>query len=149
MSFLLTPHDSYLPTPGFLSYSEGEGPEYHWEIVAKGFDQPLDIQHAGDGSGRLFIVERGGKIRILENDILLDESFLDISKKVKTTGSEQGLLGLAFHPDYTTNGYFYVDYTASNPRRTVISRFKVSTMNPDGFTLFQVLIKSIDIPRSV
>jgi glucose/arabinose dehydrogenase len=59
------------------------------------------------------------------------KTFLDIRNKVEDSGNEEGLLGVAFHPQYKTNGYFYVNYTANNPDRTVISRFKVSTTNPD------------------
>ena len=98
---------------------------YQWMLSAQGFTQPLDIQNAGDGSNRLFIVERGGTIRIIENGLVLDEPFLDISKKVRTTGSEQGLLGLAFHPNYVENGRFFINYTDVNGN-TVVARYQVS-----------------------
>ena len=98
---------------------------YHWVFTAEGFTQPLDIQHAGDGSNRLFIVERAGKIRIIENGLVLDVPFLDVSKKVRTNGSEQGLLGLAFHPSYRENGTFFINYTDVNGN-TVVSRYQVS-----------------------
>lgn len=96
------------------------------------FNQPLDLQYPGDGSGRLFVVERPGVIHVFENDSSVDNSsvFLDIQNRVDDGGQEEGLLGLAFHPDYENNGYFYVNYTAGNPDRTVISRFRVSD-NPD------------------
>ncbi|MBT3338747.1 MAG: glucose dehydrogenase [Anaerolineae bacterium] len=99
--------------------------QYMWTLAVSGFDQPLDIQNAGDGSGRLFVVERGGRIRVVENNLLLDEPFLDISKKVRTGGSEQGLLGLAFHPHYLQNGIFFINYTDVNGN-TVIARYQVS-----------------------
>ncbi|HSQ38552.1 MAG TPA: PQQ-dependent sugar dehydrogenase [Anaerolineales bacterium] len=95
---------------------------YYWEVVASGFDRPLDIQNAGDGSGRLFIVEQGGLIRILQNDVLLESPFLDITERVDDGGNEQGLLGLAFHPDFENNGFFYVNYTEAGGD-TVIARF--------------------------
>lgn len=98
---------------------------YQWTLTAEGFTQPLDIQNAGDGSQRLFIVERGGTIRIIENGLVLAEPFLDISKKVRTNGSEQGLLGLAFHPDYSENGRFFIDYTDVNGN-TVVARYQAS-----------------------
>jgi glucose/arabinose dehydrogenase len=96
------------------------------------FDRPVDIQHAGDNTNRLFVVEQEGEILVFKNDASTSTSslFLDIKSKVNDSGNEEGLLGLAFHPDYESNGYFFVNYTASNPRRTLISRFKVSS-DPD------------------
>lgn len=95
------------------------------------FNRPVDLQHAGDNTNRIFVVEQEGRILVFGNDASVSEStlFLDIKGKVDDGGNEEGLLGLAFHPDYETNGFFYVNYTASNPNRTVIARFKVS---PDG-----------------
>ncbi len=96
------------------------------------FDQPVDIQNANDGTNRLFIVTQRGKIYTIENNSKTSTAklFLDISEKV-LYGGEQGLLGLAFHPDFKNNGYFFVDYTTNNPRRTIISRFKVNQNNSD------------------
>ncbi len=96
------------------------------------FEQPVDFQFPDDNSNRLFVVEQPGKIFVFENnaDVATKQLFLDLTNKV-LFGGEQGLLGLAFHPDYKNNGYFFVDYTTSNPRRTVISRFKVSDDNPN------------------
>ena len=98
------------------------------------FNRPVDLQHAGDGSGRLFVVEQAGRILVFPNDRATAEAkvFLDIRDRVNDGGNEEGLLGLAFHPSYTDNGYLYVNYTASNPRRTVISRFRVSGTDPDA-----------------
>jgi glucose/arabinose dehydrogenase len=84
------------------------------------FDFPLAVRHAGDGSGRRFVLERGGRIRIVSPaDIVLEPPFLDLTAIVDTTG-EGGLLGLAFHPQYADNGRFYVNYTYDG--------------NPDGTT---------------
>jgi glucose/arabinose dehydrogenase len=96
------------------------------------FSSPIDIQHAGDNSNRLFIVSQEGVIQVFENNVNVSSSivFLDIRDQV-LYGGEQGLLGLTFHPDYQTNGYFYVNYTSNSPRRTVISRFTVSSSDPD------------------
>ena len=96
------------------------------------FTRPVDFQHAGDNTENVFVVEQRGVISVFVNS---DESgekstFLDIENRVEDSSNEQGLLGLAFHPDYQNNGYFYVNYTASNPNRTVISRFSVSASNP-------------------
>lgn len=97
------------------------------------FDRPLSIQHAGDGSDRLFVVEQRGVISVFDNDPETGESavFLNIEGRVNDSSNEQGLLGLAFHPNYESNGYFYVNYTASGPNRTVISRFSVSNSDED------------------
>ena len=96
------------------------------------FENPVEIQNAGDGSNRLFVVSQPGSIHVFENNSSVSQSkvFLDIRSKV-LFGGEQGLLGLAFHPNYKQNGHFYINYTTSNPRRTVISRFNVSNDNPD------------------
>ena len=97
------------------------------------FSSALYLTHAGDGSNRIFVVERSGRIQVFDNSpsVSTKDTLLDITDRVSASG-EMGLLGLAFHPDYETNGYFYVNYTASNPRRTIISRFQVSATNPDS-----------------
>jgi len=95
------------------------------------FRRPVDLQHPPDNTNRIFVVEQAGVISVFNNDASTREKvvFLDIRGKVDDRGNEEGLLGLAFHPNYKSNGYFYVNYTASNPDRTVISRFKVSASN--------------------
>lgn len=96
------------------------------------FNQPVGIVSPTDGANRLFVVEQPGVIRVFNNSANAPSSsvFLDISNSVLYSG-EQGLLGLAFSPNYVTNGYFYVDYVASNPTRTVIARYSVSANNPN------------------
>lgn len=98
------------------------------EQVVGGLTEPIGIEHAGDGSGRLFVIEQAGRIRILQNGSLFSTSFLDISARV-TPGGEQGLLGLAFHPDYPTNGVFFIHYIDVNGD-TVIERCNVSAEDP-------------------
>jgi glucose/arabinose dehydrogenase len=83
----------------------------HFQQVTGGLSSPIGITNAGDGSGRLFIIERSGRIRIVKDGVLLTTPFLDIQSAVKS-GGEQGLLALAFHPSYSSNGFFYVAYTA-------------------------------------
>jgi hypothetical protein len=98
------------------------------ELFKNGFNNPIDLQNAGDD--RLFVVEKGGRIKILNPDTTVNtELFLNITSQV-STGGEQGLLGLAFHPDYATNGYFYVNYTKPNGD-TQISRFTVDPIDPN------------------
>ena len=92
------------------------------EITASGFDHPIQVTHAGDGSNRLFVVEQTGKVRILKNGSVLSTPFIDLGSLVVCCG-ERGLLGLAFHPDYTSNGYFFVNYTRAADGATVIARY--------------------------
>ncbi len=91
----------------------------------------VHLTHAGDGTNRLFLVLQPGRVVVFENDPGVEsaQTFLDIRERVsapESYGSEEGLLGLAFDPGYSENGYFYVYYSASGPRRSVISRFSVS-----------------------
>ncbi len=94
-----------------------------------GLTQPVSITHAGDGSGRIFVVEQSGRIRIIRNGTLSSTPFLNLSSHV-STGGERGLLGLAFPPGFATKQYFYVNYT--NPAgNIVIARYRVSVGNAD------------------
>ena len=97
--------------------------------VVDGLEEPTHVTHAGDGSGRLFVVEKDGRIRIVRDGALVDEPFLDISDLVGSEGSEQGLLSVAFHPSYGENGRFFVNYT-DTAGDTVIARYTVSS-EPD------------------
>ena len=117
---------------------------YTWEQLPIGnLQRPVDLQ--ADGSGRLFVIEKRGRIRIIENDQLLETPFLDISDRVGSNGNEQGLLGLAFHPQYRENGRFFVNYTDTSGD-TVIARFEVTDdpnlANPDS----EVQLLGIDQP---
>ncbi|MDA1188774.1 MAG: PQQ-dependent sugar dehydrogenase [Chloroflexi bacterium] len=93
------------------------------------FTQILHLTHAGDDTSRLFAVTKRGEIFVFPNDVNTNspELFLDLRGLVSTSGNEEGLLGLAFDPKYAENGYFYAYYSASSPRRSVISRFSVSS----------------------
>ena len=111
-----------------LSYSVSSAQEIRTVQVAAGVPRATDIQNAGDRSGRLFLVQQNGVIRILKDGTLLPEPFLDI--RAKTTGvDERGLLGLAFSPAFATTGRFYVNYTNLSGH-TVIALYRVSN-NPD------------------
>ena len=96
-------------------------------------DRMVLLTYPDDGSGRLFVVLQPGRIMVFENDPGVEsaETFLDIRERVNDSGNEEGLLGLAFDPAFAQNGHFYVNYTASGPRRTVVSRFSVSAGDPD------------------
>ncbi len=96
---------------------------YEWRLITSGLNRPVDVQSALDGSGRLFIIEKYGVIRVYENGQLLEQPFLNIDDRVNDDSNEMGLLGLAFHPDYEQNGFFYVNYTGTGGN-TFISRFQ-------------------------
>jgi uncharacterized protein (TIGR03437 family) len=100
-------------------------PAVSLELVASGLNGPLDIQNAGDGSGRLFLAEQRGVIRVLEDGALDPVPFLDIRTKV-SAGGERGLLGLAFPPDFGRKQHFYVNYTRAADGATVVARYRVS-----------------------
>lgn len=107
------------------------------QVYQTGVSRPVFLTHAGDGSGRVFIVEQRGAIRLVDADGNLQATpFLDIDSLVTggtSSSDERGMLGLAFHPDYETNGKFYVNYTGtfSGALRTVIAEYTVSTIDPN------------------
>ncbi|MBL86168.1 MAG: hypothetical protein CMO82_05870 [Winogradskyella sp.] len=108
----------------YFSFSQ----DIELESFSTGFNRPVNIKHAGDD--RLFVVEQDGIIKIVNSDGSVEATnFLDIDTIVGSNGNEQGLLGLAFHPDFDTNGYFFVNYT-NNSGDTVISRFSRIGVNP-------------------
>ena len=116
----------------FTGRSSGRTPSgttIQLQQVVTGLNLPVTVTNAGDGSGRLFIVQQTGQIRILIGGTLLPTPFLNISALVSCCG-ERGLLGLAFHPDYANNGFFYVYYTdlAGN---IAIARYTVSAGDPN------------------
>jgi glucose/arabinose dehydrogenase len=112
-----------LAAPGFAL-----GQPVNLRPVVEGLESPVVVAHAGDGSGRLFIAQQGGEILVFDGRELLSPPFLDLSALV-SSGSEQGLLGLVFHPSYETNGFFFVNFTDVSGD-TRIARFTVSA-DPD------------------
>jgi glucose/arabinose dehydrogenase len=109
--------------------TETAWPAIDTQLVAGGLENPVHITHAGDGSGRLFVVEQPGKIKILLNGPP-QTTFLDITDRVRSSGNEEGLLSLAFPPGYgLSSPYFYVYYTQPDGNN-VISRFSTSA-DPD------------------
>lgn len=117
------------------------------EVYSSGFSQPVDIANAGDE--RLFVVEKAGFIRIIDGaGNRLPQPFLDIDARVNSIASERGLLGLAFHPDYQNNGYFYVNYT-NNDGDTRISRFSRSASGPnEADPNSELILLEVDQPYS-
>lgn len=102
--------------------------------IATGFNRPLYVTHAGDESNRLFLVEQSGKVWILNDGSRSAQPFLDISQIISpaalgTGFTEQGLLGLAFHPDFASNRQFFVNFT-DRKGETVVAKYLVSESNP-------------------
>jgi glucose/arabinose dehydrogenase len=113
------------PPPGPL-------PQISLAAVTGGFVSPVHVTHAGDGSGRIFVVEQAGRIRILENAAVLPTPFLDLASITPprlVAGGEQGLLSVAFPPGFTAKGYFYVNYTRAPDGATVVARYRVTAGN--------------------
>jgi glucose/arabinose dehydrogenase len=100
--------------------------------VVSGLSEPVGVTHAGDGTNRLFVTEKGGLIRIVQDGRLSSEPFLDVREVITPEpATEQGLLGLAFHPDYKNNGTFFIYYTGAQKKDngaadTVLARYQVS-----------------------
>jgi glucose/arabinose dehydrogenase len=115
------------------------------QSFATGFSSPLEITHAGDS--RLFIVQKGGLIRILNaNGTINPTPFLNVSSLISTSGNERGLLGLAFHPNYATNGLFFINYTNLSGN-TIIARYSVSS-DPNIANTNGLILMTINQPYS-
>jgi glucose/arabinose dehydrogenase len=126
--------------------SAAEWPEIDLEERWEGFSRPVQMIHAGDGSGRLFVVEQAGRIRLIDDGEVVTTPFLDISDRVSCCG-ERGLLGLAFPPGFSSKRYFYVNYTGSGGD-TVVARYHVtgdpSVADPDS----EEMILAVEQPYS-
>lgn len=133
-----TPPPTEIPTTNASQFPDPAG--FQWQLIASGLTRPVDLQSAFDGSGRLFIIEKYGAIRNFKDGFVLQEPFLNIADRVNDERNEMGLLGLAFHPDFEQNGYFYVNYTGQGGH-TRISRFQASgdTADPNSETVLMVI----------
>jgi glucose/arabinose dehydrogenase len=100
------------------------------QLILDGFTKPVYVADAGDESGRLFVVEKRGLIRIVRDEKRIKEPFLDLRSIVQSEGNEQGLLSVAFHPKYGDNGRFFVAYTDLNGD-LVVARYEVSPDDSD------------------
>jgi glucose/arabinose dehydrogenase len=99
------------------------------EPFAEGLEMPIGLAHAGDGSGRLFVLEQVGRVRVVERDgAVRPQPFVDLSGRV-LSGGERGLLGIAFHPDFARNRRLFVHYSRAGDGATVVSELRAS---PDG-----------------
>lgn len=119
----LTPTDTPLPN----NVSSIPNPEnYSWEVIANNFSRPTGIASSPDDSERLFVLEQEGLIQVIQAGEVLPTPFLDLRDRVSTRGSTvRGLLGMAFHPDFAENGYFFVHYTQDGGD-SIIARYRVS-----------------------
>jgi len=129
------PTDALAPVPGPV-------PLIKLEQVASGFTAPLLVTHAGDASGRVFVVQQSGQVYQVHNN--LRSLYLDVSNKI-VFACEQGLLGIAFHPDFANNGWLFVSYTRSGDGASVLARYTVpnpATGVPDPTTAQVLLVQS-------
>lgn len=116
------------------------------EKVVGGLDDPIGVTNAGDGSGRLFVNERGGRIRVVNADgTLRDRDFVDLSDRIGA-GGERGLLGLAFHPDFAANGRVFVHYSRAGDGATVISELTASADRSTADAASERIIFTLDQP---
>jgi glucose/arabinose dehydrogenase len=123
-------------------------PEISLQLLYSGFTNPVHVANAGDGSNRLFVVEQPGEIIIINGDSIIPTPFLNITSKV-LFGGERGLLSVAFPPDYSTKGYFYVSYTRKPDGASVVSRFRTDPDNADlALALSEEIILTVNQPYS-
>ncbi len=123
-------------------------PQLQLETFTSGLSSPIHITNAGDE--RMFVCQQAGTIRILNADgSAITTPFLNITTRVRSTGNEQGLLGLAFHPDYANNGLFFVNYTRQTDGATVISKFSVDPNDPNlALANSEVILMIVSQPYS-
>jgi uncharacterized protein (TIGR03437 family) len=141
LAALLTLVTVCLPAPSGAQ----TGPVIQLQPFLSGLSQPVLITHARDGSNRLFIVEQTGLIKVLQPGSTTPTTFLDLTSK-RVLGGEQGVLGLAFHPDYESNCRFFVNYTRAGDGATVIAEYLASPTNPNVALTAERIILTIAQP---
>ncbi len=129
------------PTAGFPNLEL-----YTWQQIISGLNRPVGLANAGDGSERLFVIEQSGTIRVVGDGELQPESFLDITGRLSCCG-ERGLLGLAFSPNFSQNGFFFVNYTDQSGN-TVIARYQVSENSGQADPETEIKLLVVDQPFS-
>jgi glucose/sorbosone dehydrogenase len=137
----------WLLASGFLLFSVAlqAQPRVSLETTVAGLSTPVYFTSAKDGTNRRFVVEQVGRIRVLQPGSSTFTTFLDVSSRVLFNG-ERGLLGLAFHPQFFSNGRFFVDYTRQPDGATVIAEFRVSGANPNIADPTQTVLLTIPQP---
>ncbi len=125
------------------------------QAVAKDLTSPVGLASPADETSRLFVIEQSGKIKIIKDGVVLPVPFLTITDKLdglNVAYSEKGLLGMAFHPGYKTNGRFFVYYSApyssSYDHKSILAEYKVSANNPDVADVSEAIIMEIPQPES-
>nr|HMS43288.1 PQQ-dependent sugar dehydrogenase [Pyrinomonadaceae bacterium] len=113
-----------------------------------GLSLPVQITSSKDGTKRLFIVQQRGIIKVVQPGEFTTTDFMNITSLVSATGNERGLLGLAFHPQFATNSFFFVNYTRSSDGATIVSRFKAINNNTLGDPSSEVILLNIPQPFS-
>ncbi len=141
------PAPTAAPSPAPAPTAAGAAAPISLEPLADGFTRPATIANAGDGSGRLFIVEQGGAIWIVRDGERLEQPFLDIGELVSARGNEQGLLGLAFHPRYAESGLLFVYYTDTDGDDT-LARYRVSENADAADQGSAVVLLSVEDPAA-
>lgn len=144
----------FLVSPVLFCSAQEKEPEYAGlEVIAKNLTYPVDVTDPGDGTGRLFIVERPGRIKVYdrEEEKVLDEVFLDIRDHVVTGRSlatEMGLLSVVFHPNFKSNQKFYVNYTSkrNGKRQTIVSEWKTNEKRTQVKDGSERILMAIDQP---
>ncbi len=138
------------------AFSQSENVHIKLSTIATGFTSPVGMAAPNDGTGRIFVFEQGGKIKIVKNGKVNKDPFLDISSRLDGLNiaySEKGLLGMAFHPDYKSNGRFFVYYSAPSKlpkfdHKSVVAEYKVSAANADQADMKEIIIMEILQPES-
>jgi uncharacterized protein (TIGR03437 family) len=115
------------------------------EPVMTGLSSPVLVTHAGDGSGRLFVVEQSGRIKVLQPGASAPTEFLNLSTKI-STGGERGLLGLAFHPQFRINRRFFVNYTRAGDGATVVAEYRASASDPNKADTTEAVLLTVAQP---
>ncbi len=138
-----------LLTLSAISFGQGALPfTIRTQTVLSNLAAPILATNAKDGSKRLFVVLKGGTIRVMNPGETTTSLFMDITTKIRSTGSEQGLLGLAFHPQFAANGYFFVNYTRVSDGGTVVARYNAFNNNTQGDPNSEVILLNIAQPFS-
>ena len=118
------------------------------EPFVSGLSDPVGLTNAGDGSNRLFVVQRSGQVRVIDaSGTLLGAPFLDLSSRV-LAGGERGLLGLAFHPSFAANGRLFVDYTRAGDGATVVSELTASAGHASASAATEKILLTVSQPYS-
>ncbi len=132
----------------FGGYIFGQTANIKLKPFLSGLSSPLFLTNAKDGSRRIFVVQQRGLIKVFQNGSTNAANFIDLSTKVSQSGGERGLLGLAFHPQFATNGFFFVNYTRDSDGATVIARYKAVNNNSAGDLNSEVILLTIAQPFS-